>query len=164
MLIHDGWNYIQSTAWITASIISLLNIFGRIWPIKLLGLMSLSGIGIWVITLLIFLLLRPRTPQTVAWRVDQDLNLKERFSSAVQLSQKKNIQDPIASVLIDRQRKDTFSTLKSVDPKSAFRLTISLQNTVRTLVISIMAVLLYVLPNPMDVIIQQREETAAAAE
>lgn len=164
MVVHDAWRYIQRTAWTVASIISALLLIARIWPIKHIDLISLGILGAWVLSIGIYILLVPRTPKTVAWRVDQELDLKERFSSSIVFSEFENVDNKITRMLLVHQRSSTITALNQVDPKLAFKLTLTLPTLIRTLVITSIAILLYALPNPMDQIIRQREETAAAAE
>src|SRR3712207_6795816 len=74
------------TLWIALVGFALIQILGRLMPIPNLLLWSLIPPALWVLGVLGYLLLRPLPPGRVAQRVDVELGLRERLSTAIELS------------------------------------------------------------------------------
>jgi len=164
IIIHDSWLYTQSTAWIAASSLLILKIVSRLWPISNTQIFFGVLLGIWFFSILVNIILIPKSSLSIAWRVDQELNLKERFSSSIEFSGHQQSHSSAYEIFIPQQREETLKTLKSVSKNSAFKLSFYPKNLVVTVIITVVLVVLTVLPNPMTDVIKQREAIAAAAE
>ena len=165
--LYDGWLLAQETFWGTLLLVFLTQIVGRIWPVKNTDLISISILGVWLISVLLFSLFKPLTTIRTAWRVDNSLNIKEKVSSAIlfenMLAPDSNINNKTRN-LIGLQRADALETLKYSSPKQAFRLRWLKRPLLYAagLVILISGSLFF--PNPMDAVLAERAEVAAAAE
>ncbi|MEJ2512229.1 MAG: hypothetical protein P8Y72_11600 [Anaerolineales bacterium] len=164
IIIHDIWLFIQSTVWIVGLILLILTIAGRLWPIPNIQVILFGIICIWIFSILINLFRIPKSSLSIAWRVDQELSLKERFSSSIEFSGYPQSPNPAFDIFIPQQREETLQTLKSAPKNSAFRLKLYPKHLIATTIISVIVIILTVLPNPMTDIIKQQEAIAAAAE
>ncbi|MBE0642409.1 MAG: hypothetical protein IH599_10255, partial [Bacteroidales bacterium] len=81
MLAHDTLAWVQNYLWIAAAAMLVLQIIGRIWPISKLLTLTLIPPGVFLLAAAAYLIFIPKSNLSVAWRVDQDLGLKERVSS-----------------------------------------------------------------------------------
>ena len=164
IIIHDIWLFIQSTVWIVGLILLILTIAGRLWPIPNIQVILFGIICIWIFSILINLFRIPKSSLSIAWRVDQELNLKERFSSSIEFSGYPQSPNPTFDIFIPQQKEETLQALKSAPKNSAFRLKLYPKHLIATTIISVIVIILTVLPNPMTDIIKQQEAIAAAAE
>ena len=164
IIIHDIWLFIQSTVWIVGLILLILTIAGRLWPIPNIQVILFGIICIWIFSILINLFRIPKSSLSIAWRVDQELSLKERFSSSIEFSGYPQSPNPTFDIFIPQQKEETLQTLKSAPKNSAFRLKLYPKHLIATTIISVIVIILTVLPNPMTDIIKQQEAIAAAAE
>ena len=164
IIIHDIWLFIQSTVWIVGLILLILTIAGRLWPIPNIQVILFGIICIWIFSILINLFRIPKSSLSIAWRVDQELSLKERFSSSIEFSGYPQSPNPAFDIFIPQQREETLQALKSAPKNSAFRLKLYPKHLIATTIISVIVIILTVLPNPMTDIIKQQEAIAAAAE
>ncbi|MEJ2485062.1 MAG: hypothetical protein P8Y68_04945 [Anaerolineales bacterium] len=164
IIIHDIWLFIQSTVWIVGLILLILTIAGRLWPIPNIQVILFGIICIWIFSIVINIFRIPKSSLSIAWRVDQELNLKERFSSSIEFSGYPQSPNPTFDIFIPQQKEETLQTLKSAPKNSAFRLKLYPKHLIATTIISVIVIILTVLPNPMTDIIKQQEAIAAAAE
>ena len=164
IIIHDVWLFIQSTVWIVGLILLILTIAGRLWPIPNIQVILFGIICIWIFSIVINIFRIPKSSLSIAWRVDQELNLKERFSSSIEFSGYPQSPNPTFDIFIPQQKEETLQTLKSAPKNSAFRLKLYPKHLIATTIISVIVIILTVLPNPMTDIIKQQEAIATAAE
>ena len=61
----------------------LIQVTGRIFPIEKLWLWTLLPFLVWLISVIAYSLLKPRTLMQIARQVDLELSLKERLSTAL---------------------------------------------------------------------------------
>src|SRR6185369_17485434 len=82
--LADGLRWTSKTAWLGALGYGAIQALARAFPIPDWQLWALIPPLLWLITLL-FMLLRPLSVLTVAKRTEQALDLRERFSTALEL-------------------------------------------------------------------------------
>ena len=164
LVVHDSWQFAQSTAWITAILVLILQIANRLWPIRNSTSILLGIVFTWLTAIAVSALRIPKSPMSVAWRVDQDLKLKERFSSTVEFSNVRTSENPTLEIFLTKQREETLSALKSIKNQSSFRLTFSAKHLISSALITALAVILVIIPNPMDELIQLQDSIAEASE
>ena len=83
--LRDGWLLAQRTFWMAALAGVLIQIAGRVFPIEKLGLWTLLPFLVWLIFVIAYSLLKPVSSMQIARRVDLELSLKERLSTALAL-------------------------------------------------------------------------------
>lgn len=164
IIIHDGWQFVQSTAWIMVTIILILLIVSRIWPIENITTLSIGAFAAWLLLVIGFIVRLPKSAISIAWRVDQELTLKERFSSLIEFSSLPTVENTTLKIFIDNQRSESLNTLESMHNKPAFKLSYSPKHLISTLILSMAAIFLVFLPNPMDAVIKEKKAISAAAE
>ncbi|MCB2180115.1 hypothetical protein KQH54_03235 [bacterium] len=164
VVVFDTWNMIQAYLWIPAAITLGIQIAGRIWPITNLAILTLLPLVIFILSSMVYAVFLPKSDLRVAWRVDQNLKLKERISSGIAFAEKDLPQDPEALALLDKQREDALTTLKNNNPKNAFKLALSRKYLLIAGGLFVGAAVLGYLPNPMDEVLRTRQAVAEAAE
>jgi hypothetical protein len=170
--LRDGWLLAQRSLWLAALAAGLVQVVGRIWPLAHLWLWSLVPFGAWFLAAAAISLLWPLPLPRVARRVDVELGLKERLSTALFLErwQEDGLSGPPASLpafqpaLVGRQREDALSTAKTIDPRRSFPLRLRRRPLALAALLLVAALLLAVVPNPMDAILAERAAVAQAAE
>ncbi len=165
--LHDGLYLAQKTFWLCASIVAGLQLIGRIWPIERIDLYSWIIFTIWITVNLFYSLIKPLPYLRVAWRVDQELNLKDRLSTALLLNQhseKEHQGNELYQQMIGLQRVDAHQKLNSSSPKEAFKPVWLPRHLIAGLALMVAAATFAILPNPMDAVIRQRNEVAQAAQ
>jgi hypothetical protein len=164
--LRDGWLAAQRSLWLACAAALVIQIAGRLWPISHLVLWTLLPLALWLPAVAGFALLRPASPMRVARRVDLELGLKERLSTATaflpsyaDLARLPAYQPD----LVAKQRQDALAIARSIEPRRAF----PLRGLWRPLALAgalVAAVLLLaLLPNPMDALVAERAEVARVA-
>ncbi|MBN1140169.1 MAG: hypothetical protein JXM73_26600 [Anaerolineae bacterium] len=92
--LRDAWLLAQRTLWMGCLGMALVQAAGRIWPIAHLALWTLLPLPAWLLAVVGLSLLRPLPPGRVARRIDTELALKERLSTAWALSMPVDRQAP----------------------------------------------------------------------
>jgi hypothetical protein len=163
MVLHDAWVFTQENIWIPALSMLLLTIIGRIIPITNLSFLVLTPIGFYILILFVKIILIPKSNLRVAWRVDQNLALKERTSTTIALSLGQVSINAGSNILLNHQRIDSLDTLETLDPKLSFIPPLIYKKLILPLFLLLTAGILFSLPNPMDKVLREREEVAQAA-
>ena len=121
MLAHDALRWMQRYLWIPALAMLAVQAAGRIWPVSDLLIYTLIPPAIFLMAVLIYLMVLPKSDLSVAWRVDQDLRLKERVSSVIAFESKAPHVTPESADLFAKQRRDALESLKHANPRASFR-------------------------------------------
>ncbi|MEZ4836830.1 MAG: hypothetical protein R2873_33365 [Caldilineaceae bacterium] len=165
--LRDGWRLAQRTLWIALAVAVFVQIIARLWPVDNAIWWTLIPLVLWLPAVAVWTLARPLSPSQIARRVDVELHLKERLSTAWTLTHV----DPSTAHphhfdpdLLARQQDDALVAARSLDPARDFPLTWLLGplRTAAALVVTVLVLAL--LPNPMDQILAERAAIARAAE
>jgi hypothetical protein len=161
--LRDGWLRLQRTSWLAGLGVLLLQLGGRLWPIQQLELISLLPLLAWFAAGVGSSWLRPRPARRVAQRVDLELGLKERLSTAVALGTA--APGPVfPAELVALQRADALAAARSIEPRRAFPLLWLRRPMLAAAGLLLAALSLAYLPNPMDAVLAERQAVARAAE
>jgi hypothetical protein len=155
MILHDTVKFLQTYLWITALAMVAIQITGRISPINHLLPLTLMPIVVFMFAAGIYILFIPRSDLSVAWRVDRNLYLKERISSAIAFE----ISPPIyleSEALFENQREDALEILQKSSPRNSFRVSFLRRKVLAASLIFSVVVILVLIPNPMDEILRTR--------
>jgi uncharacterized coiled-coil DUF342 family protein len=175
--LRDGWLFAQRSLWAAALMAVLIQVGGRLFPIENLLWWTAVPLAAWLILVMVITLFQPMPSTRIARRVDLELGLKERLSTALVLSVLTDEGSEIRQngktnyrkagfdrSLVDLQFQDALTTAKSIRPKEAIPLP-WLRKPILTAAALIAAVgILGFLPNPMDDLIQERAAIAQEAE
>src|SRR5690349_4972962 len=91
--LRDTLGLAQRTAWLPGTLCVLVQALGHLVPIAYLVWWSLLPLVLWLGALLGFLLLRRIAPPVAARRADLMLGLRERFSTALELDGKPDLDE-----------------------------------------------------------------------
>ena len=155
--LRDGWLLAQRSLWIVCLAALLIQLLGRVWPVERLWLWTLAPLAGWLLAVLGFSLLRPLPQLRVARRVDAELDLKERLSTALAFQL---FDQP--SNLITLQRQDALSTAQAISPLRAFPLRWLRRPLLLAAILIAATIALAALPNPMDAVLEERAAVAQA--
>ena len=165
--LRDGWRMAQRTLWMVLAVAVLVQVVARLWPVENAIWWTLTPLVLWLPAVAVWTLARPLSPSQIARRVDVELHLKERLSTAWTLT---HVDPPVAHPhhfdpdLLTRQQDDALAAARNVDPARDFPLT-WLTGPLRmagALAVAVLALAL--LPNPMDQILAERAAIARAAQ
>jgi hypothetical protein len=78
---RDGWRMAQQTLWLPFLAAGLVNLVGRLLPIRELWLWMAVPSAVWLLGLLLFALFRPLPLLVIARRIDLELGLRERLGT-----------------------------------------------------------------------------------
>lgn len=159
--LRDGWQLAQRGLWLPISLAIFVQVIGRFRPTENLLAWTLTPLVAWFISMFGIVALRPMPSLNVARRVDIELGLKERLSTALVLQEWPNA---FPTRLTQAQQHDALATARTINPATAFPF-VWMQR--HLLIASIMCgclLALIWLPNPMDSILAQRAAIAQAAE
>lgn len=164
--LHDGWLLAQRTLWLALAVVLLAQIVGRLWPVKYIDTFSVIVLLGWLLFVVLFSLLKPLPALRTAWRVDHMLNIKEKVSSAILFESAawQKHDNETTREMITLQRADALETLSHSTPKQAFQLAWLKRPLIIAGSLLFLSVLAATLPNPMDALLAERAEIAAAAE
>lgn len=156
----DGWSLAQRTLWLPLFACSLILLLGRIRPIERLFLWSLFPVFGWVVSVIGFSIFRPVTLLHTARRVDTQLGLYERLSTALCLQEQNSITSKIVQAfplsLVQAQREDALVVSQGIQTNVAFPLKWLLRHLIIAGVFTLIAITLAILPNPMDDVLVER--------
>jgi hypothetical protein len=161
--LRDSWLLAQRWLWVACLAGALIQLAGRIWPLEHLWIWTLAPLAAWLLIAIDIALLRPLPPVRVARRVDAELGLKERLATALVLEGWRDGPSFHPS-LIMLQRQDAFAVAQAIDPRRAFPLRWLRRPLLLAGNLAMVAVVLAVLPNPMDAVLAERAAVAQAAE
>ncbi|GAB4530677.1 MAG: hypothetical protein Kow0063_09020 [Anaerolineae bacterium] len=176
--LRDAWLLAQRTLWLACLAGVAMHLAGRVWPVERLWLWSLAPLLIWALLVAVILLFYPMPAGRVARRVDHELGLKERLTTALFLESrppgelagqssnqlpKGGCRPAFHPTLIALQREDALSLARQIDPPRAFPLSWLSRPLLLAGVLAVAAVTLALLPNPMDAVLAERAAVAQAA-
>lgn len=161
--IRDGWWWFQHLSWIAALGMVGILLAGRVWPIPRLGVWAFLGPSVTAICAsLAYAFLWPVSSLRAARRVDLELGLKERLSTALELGEEGKALFPAS--LMQRQRTDALTMAAGIDPRKAFPLTWLRRPSLVAAGLLLAALALAWLPNPMDAVLAERAAVEQAAQ
>jgi hypothetical protein len=164
--LRDGSLLAQRSLWLAALAALLIQVAGRLWPVPWLWLWTLAPFALWAAAVVGISLLRPLPAERVARRVDRELGLKERLSTAVELESGPEPTDgpgfPIA--LVSLQHQDALVTARAIEPRRALPLRWQRRPLGLAALLAALIVVAALLPNPMDAVLEERAGVARAAE
>ena len=159
--LQDGWLLAQRTVWISLAGSLSVMIAGRLWPIEQLWLWTRIPILLWLCAVLVYSIFRPQKLTQIAQRVDLELDLKERLSTAFELESKSN---PQFFALPDYLQKDALTAAQTIHPSKAFPLYWLRRPLMVAAGILVAAIVLAYLPNPMEAVLDERAAVEQAAQ
>lgn len=158
--LRDAWDLAQRWLWVASLACAGILALGRFLPLENRAPLALLPFLLWLFAILAVALLRHQTHLRIAHRLDRELGLKERLSTAViYCSPELNANERELPRL---QRFDALHTARAIDPKRAFAYTWQTRPLVVAGVLVVAAGLLGFLPNPMDQLIAEREAVREA--
>lgn len=161
--LRDAGMLAQRTLWIGVLLAVVIQLVGWLFPIELLWLWSLLPLLIWLVVAITWAVFAPMSVLRTAKRVDLELGLKERLSTAVALEEQTSLaQEPTVVELKHLQQSDALSMIQGVEPYQSLRWHWAKRSLLTAGVLFVMAVLEAALPNPMNQILEER--TAVQAE
>ncbi len=157
----DGWSLAQRSFWAPLFTCCLILLLGRIWPIRQLNLWSLLPLLVWAVVVVGYTMIRPVTPMRTARRVDVQLGLRERLSTAYYLqsqdSSSSSTSRSFPASLVLAQREDALTESQGIKPNAAFPFEWRIRNLVFAGFFILAAIPFSVLHNPMDDVLLERE-------
>ncbi len=157
MRLFDASLFAQRTLWLALAISLLIQILGRFYPLENLWSWVLAPLALWLLVTLGWSLFGPAPLRRVARRVDLELHLKERLSSALAFSQiDPGRLNPPTLRLVELQQQDALKTARRIKPGRVFHF-IWLRRHLRLAgFFSVVLVALAFIPNPMDRVLEER--------
>jgi hypothetical protein len=157
----DGWSLAQRTVWAPLFTCCLIQLSGRFLPVKQLLLWSLLPLLVWVVVIVGYSMIRPVTPMRTARRVDVQLRLRERLSTAYYLQSLDRGPSPVTKTfqapLVQAQREDALAVSRGIQPNVAFPFEWKLRNLMFAGFFILAAIPFSVLHNPMNDVLLERE-------
>src|SRR5690606_6280688 len=135
--LRDGWLLAQRSLWIAILVGLLILGLGRVRPVEQIELWALIPLGLWLVAIFGIVLLRPMPLARVARRLDVELGLKERLSTALMLEGWKNARQEeekagrgeatsqpsglptFQPILVALQHEDALAAARTIDPRQA---------------------------------------------
>jgi len=185
--LRDGWLLAQQTFWMAALAGVLIQISGRVVPIENLGSWTLLPFLVWLTLVIAYPMFKPQSLMQIARRVDLELSLKERLSTALALQsqpvpfshQITASQQVEASQLAQAhpankislstpnlthlQRNDALSVAAVIVPTEAFMLNWLFRPLATGMVMISIIIASSLIPNPQTALLKQRLELQQAA-
>jgi len=171
--LRDGWLLVQRSFWIALAVAIVIQVAGRLWSLAHLSVWVLAPILLWLVLIMGFVLLQPMSLMVAARRVDSELMLKERLSTALYLKAQMEIsledreissqaQPGFQPELVALQQQDALAAARSISPHQAFPLQWNRKPLLLATPLVVAIVVLAGLPNPMDAILAERVTLASA--
>jgi hypothetical protein len=168
---RDGWNLAQRTLWLPALASLAIQLIGRTWPVEHLLYWTLAPLAAWLVGITAYAALRPLSRQRIARQIDLELELKERLSTALQLYSVSELAGgadlPRAAFepgLVELQQQDALKISRSLQPAQALPLRWLRRHLAAAFLLAGLAAVMVWLPNPMEGVIQERQEIAQEAQ
>lgn len=155
--VLDGWHLAQRTLWVPCAIALLVQISGRFLPIERLDAWSLTPFPIWILTLLIYSLFRPMPILQVARRIDLELRLRERLSTAVVFEKMQEFHNHAYAQLVQAQHVDALDYASRIVPAKDLPLHWLPRPLAAASILMLITLASALLPNPMDSVLAQRQ-------
>ncbi len=164
--LRDGWLLAQRSLWLAALGAALFQLAGRIWPVARLGLWTFAPLAAWLLVVPGLAILRPLPAAQIARRIDGELGLKERLSTAIFTSwqDEKPSNLGFQPALVNLQHQDALAAAHAIQPRQALPLRWLRRPLLLAALLTATAIALAVLPNPMTAVLQERAAVAQAAE
>lgn len=164
--LRDALSLVQRTLWAPVMAILSLQVAGRFWLLENVYIWSLIFLLTYMLGIILFTIIRSQNPLKVARRVDMELVLKERLSTAVVLSNDSHSHSnsSFPSELVERQNRDALNTAAAINPSHDFNLHWHWRSLSVAAILAMSAITLAFIPNPMDVIRAELEAIAKAVE
>lgn len=170
---RDGCLLVQRSFWFALAVAIPIQVVGRFWPLAHLPVWVLVPILLWLVLIMVFIWLQPMSLMLAARRVDAELRLKERLSTALYLKAQIGInledrgitsqtQPGFQSELVTLQQQDALASARSISPHQAFPLRWRRKSLLLTAPLVVAIAVLAILPNPMDAILAKRAALASA--
>lgn len=152
-------------AWLALAAAALVLALARLVPLENYQLLAGGILGGACAAWLGYSLMHRRTPFQVARRADDELALRDRLATALQLADP-NAPHPtgIHPDLAARQLDDALAHLRRIEPRAAFRPRIERRSLAAALLALLVLAALVLVPNPMDAVIAERREIAQTAQ
>jgi hypothetical protein len=142
----------------------LVLIAGRLTLLPRYDRLAWVPLGLWLLFVLGYSLLHPLPPLRVARRVDSELALRDRLATALELSRGVSAGDTRFDLaLVAYQKADALAVARSIEPASAFPLRWPRRSLALAAGCLIAALLLGLMPNPMEAILAERTAVAEVA-
>jgi hypothetical protein len=153
------------TLWLPLLAAALVLLAGRLVPLAGYSRIAWLPLALWLVAVPGYGLLRPLAPARVARHTDAALGLRDRLSTALELGhdapERSSHFDP---TLVLYQQTDALNIAHALDPRQAFPLRWPRRPLALAAIGLAIALLLSLLPNPMDAVLAERAAVAAAAE
>jgi hypothetical protein len=158
--LRDTIDNAQYWLWLLALLAFSIQGIGRIIPIPHLARWTLAPIIGYLLGVAIYNLFKPLPPLRIARRIDSELKLKERLSTALVLQELGNIFNPN---LVQAQMQDALVSVRNIQDIRLLPFTWSRNSLlIATLFISL-TIILALAPNPMDAILAQQQAITQTA-
>ncbi len=167
--LHDGHYLIIHSLWIPMAAAALVLALARVIPLARYVYIAWIPLVLWFLGVGGYILLKPWPPARVARATDVALGLRDRLSTAWVLMTS-SVEGSTGDgprfdpTLIARQQEDALVTARTIDPGAAFPLQWAWRPLALAAACLGVAVVLSVLPNPMDAVVAERTAIAEAAE
>jgi hypothetical protein len=168
--LRDGWLLAQRALWLGFVGSALVQLAGRLWPVERLWLWTAAPVAACLLAVAAYAFLRRMPLLQVARRADAELGLKERLATALLLEewQKARAQGQEAAAfeptLVVLQEQDALAAARSIDLRRDLSFPWLKRPLLAAAGLAALALVLAVLPNPMDSILEERRAVAEAAE
>lgn len=156
----DAWRQFQRTFPLAALAVLAIQVLGRVVPIERMDLWSVSPLAAWLLVVAAYSLLAPLSPMRVARRIDLDLELRERLSTALAFE---SITESADRALVGLQRRDALLAAAAIQPRRDIPLLWEPRPLLAALVLLVLAAASGLLPNPMDAVVAERRAVRAEA-
>lgn len=157
--LRDGLRLAIRALWVALAGVVLIELAARYWPIPDRHLWAAAPLELWLVGVGLYSLLRPMPPARIARRLDRELGLKDRLSTALELQAAGAQPFRFDALQLD----DALRTARQIEPgRLAWRIPRRPLWWAGGLVA--VALVLIWLPNPMDAILARREAIRAEAQ
>lgn len=153
----DGFQLAQRMLWLPALAALIIQLVGRAMPVERLDWWSLSALPIYLAAWAFWSIFRPLPIMDVARRVDLELGLRERLSTALSLDFLSPADDPVNQHLVQKQRQDALTVASGIHPAQALPFTWLPRSLGFAVALFTAAWILAWLPNAMDITLAQRQ-------
>lgn len=168
--LQDTVGLLQTTLWVPAVLAIAIQLTGRLIPAPNLSVWTAAPLPVWLIVVMAFGWLTPKSLMSIARGVDQTLGLKERLSTATAFKNHdiKTASPNLLANLLLRQREDAIQAASAIRPAQDLPIPWLWRQATVGLTLILISLLLNQIHNPMTLLLQERaaikEEAQAQAE